>query len=94
MQPTGSLRESKNYQKQRLLVAKIHARVFDRRHDFLQRTSTTLIKNQDLVVAEELRSKNLLKNHALAMSIADVGWQLGQMLMRITGKTSISGICP
>ena len=36
-----SLRESKNYQKQRLLVAKIHARVFDRRHDFLQRTSTT-----------------------------------------------------
>uniref|UniRef100_UPI0022E1957E transposase n=1 Tax=Limosilactobacillus mucosae TaxID=97478 RepID=UPI0022E1957E len=41
-----SLRESKNYQKQRLLVAKIHARVFDRRHDFLQRTSTALIKNQ------------------------------------------------
>ncbi|WP_270360800.1 RNA-guided endonuclease InsQ/TnpB family protein, partial [Limosilactobacillus mucosae] len=40
-----SLRESKNYQKQRLLVAKIHARVFDRRHDFLQRTSTALIKN-------------------------------------------------
>lgn len=70
-----SLRESKNYQKQRLLVAKIHARVFDRRYDFLQRTSTTLIKNQDLVVAEELRSKNLLKNHALAMSIADVGWR-------------------
>lgn len=70
-----SLRESKNYQKQRLLVAKIHARVFDRRHGFLQRTSTTLIKNQDLVVAEELRSKNLLKNHALAMSIADVGWR-------------------
>ena len=70
-----SLRESKNYQKQRLLVAKIHARVFDRRHDFLQRTSTALIKNQDLVVAEELRSKNLLKNHALAMSISDVGWR-------------------
>uniref|UniRef100_UPI0022E2607E transposase n=1 Tax=Limosilactobacillus mucosae TaxID=97478 RepID=UPI0022E2607E len=70
-----SLRESKNYQKQRLLVAKIHAQVFDRRHDFLQRTSTALIKNQDLVVAEELRSKNLLKNHALAMSISDVGWR-------------------
>lgn len=70
-----SLRTSKNYQKQRILVAKIHAQVFDRRHDFLQNLSTTLIKNHDLVVAEELRSKNLLKNHALAMSIADVGWR-------------------
>ena len=69
------MQESKNYQKQRLLVAKIHARVFDRRHDFLQRTSTALIKNHDLVVTEELRSKNLLKNHALAMSISDVGWR-------------------
>lgn len=70
-----SLRTSKNYQKQRLLVAKLHAQVFDRRHDFLQKLSTTLIKNHDFVAAEELRSKNLLKNHAMAMSIVDVGWR-------------------
>lgn len=70
-----SLCTSKNYQKQRLLVAKLHAQVFDRRRDFLQKLSTTLIKNHDFVAAEELRSKNLLKNHALAMSIADVDWR-------------------
>ena len=69
------LRTSKNYQKQRLLVAKLHARVFERRRDFLHNVSTTLIKNHDFVAAEELRSKNMLKNHALAMSIADVGWR-------------------
>ncbi|MCT3190411.1 RNA-guided endonuclease InsQ/TnpB family protein [Limosilactobacillus reuteri] len=70
-----SLRDSKNYQKQRLLVAKLHAKVMNQRHNFLQQISTALIKNHDLVVAEELRSKNMLKNHALAMSIADVGWR-------------------
>lgn len=69
------LRDSKNYQKQRLLVAKLHAKVMDQRHNFLQQLSTTLIKNHDLVVAEELRSKNMLKNHALALSISDVGWR-------------------
>ncbi|QQO42476.1 transposase [Limosilactobacillus fermentum] len=69
------LRTSKNYQKQRLLVAKLHAQVFERRCDFLHNVSTTLIKNHDFVAAEELRSKNMLKNHALAMSIADVGWR-------------------
>lgn len=70
-----SLRDSKNYQKQHLLVAKLHAKVMNQRHNFLQQISTALIKNHDLVVAEELRSKNMLKNHALALSISDVGWR-------------------
>lgn len=70
-----SLQDSKNYQKQRLLVAKLHVKVMNQRHNFLQQISTALIKNHDLVVAEELRSKNMLKNHALALSISDVGWR-------------------
>ena len=53
-----SLRNAKNYQKQRLVVAKLHDKIRRQRQDFL---STVLIKNYDLVVAEELRSKNLLK---------------------------------
>lgn len=69
------LRNSKNYQKQRALVATLQRKVANRRNNFLHLVSTTLIKNHDLVVAEELRSKNMLRNHALAMSIADVGWR-------------------
>ncbi|WP_452233280.1 hypothetical protein [Levilactobacillus fuyuanensis] len=41
--------------------------------NLLHHVSTALIKNHDLVVAEELRSKNMLRNHALAISISDVG---------------------
>ena len=69
------LRTAKNYQKQRKLVSRIHRRVLRRRDSFLNRHSTTLIKNHDLVAAEELRSKNLQKNHALSMSISDAGWR-------------------
>ncbi|WP_155286990.1 RNA-guided endonuclease InsQ/TnpB family protein [Lacticaseibacillus zhaodongensis] len=70
-----ALRNAKNYQKQRVLVANLQRIVANRRNAFLHLVSTTLIKNHDLVVAEELRSKNMLRNHALAMSIADVGWR-------------------
>ena len=69
------LRNSKNYQKQRRLVAKIRDRIRNQRNNFLNVTSTRLINNHDLIVAENLRSKNLLKNHALALSISDVGWR-------------------
>lgn len=88
-QRTLSRRQRRAKKEQRLLVAKIHARVFDRRHDFLQRTSTALIKNHDLVVTEELRSKNLLKNHALAMSISDVGWR--SFLCMLSYKAGLYG---
>lgn len=70
-----SLRNSKNYQKQKLIVARLHEKVRNQRINFLHQVSTALIKNHDLVVAEGLKSKNMLKNHALAMSISDVSWR-------------------
>ncbi|WP_338434444.1 transposase [Ligilactobacillus saerimneri] len=71
-----SLRKSHNYQKQRQLVAQLHRKVRNQRQNFLHVTSTALIKNHDLVVAENLKGKNMLKSHALAMSISDVGWRM------------------
>ena len=70
-----SLRNSKNYQKQRRLVTKIHDKIRNQRNNFLNIISTRLINNHDLIVAENLKSKNMLKNHALALSISDVGWR-------------------
>lgn len=70
-----SPKDSHNYQKQRVLVAKLQQDVANKRRTFLDQTSMALIKNHDKVVAEELRSSNMLKNHALAMSISDVGWR-------------------
>lgn len=66
--------DSKNYQKQRIKVAKIHEKIANQRKDFLNKLSTTLIKNHDVICIEDLSSKNLMKNHRLAKAIGDVSW--------------------
>ena len=68
------LSESMNYQKQQMKVAKIHERITNRRKDFLNKLSTSIIKNHDIICIEDLASKNLMKNRKLAKSIADVSW--------------------
>ena len=68
------LSDSSNYQKQRLKVAKIHEKIANKRKDFLNKLSTDIIKNHDVICIEDLSSKNLLKNHRLAKAISDVSW--------------------
>jgi len=69
-----SLSDCMNYQKQRMKVAKIHERITNRRKDFLNKLSTSIIKNHDRICMEDLRSKNLMKNHHLARAIGDASW--------------------
>src|SRR3712207_1685505 len=68
------LSESKNYQKQRIKVAKIYEKIMNRRTDFLNKLSTYIIKNHDIICMEDLNTRGLFHNHKLAKSIADVSW--------------------
>ncbi|EFH88787.1 IS200/IS605 family element RNA-guided endonuclease TnpB [Ktedonobacter racemifer] len=65
---------SKNRDKARLKVARIHARIADRRRDFLHKLSTRLIRENQVVCVESLAVKNMVKNGSLAKAISDVGW--------------------
>ena len=69
-----SLRNSKNYQKQRVKVAKLHQHAAAQREAFQHNLSKSMIENQDMVFVENLRVKNMMKNHRLAGAIADCAW--------------------
>jgi len=69
-----SLSEAKNYQKQKRKVARLHEKVMNQRTDFLNKLSTEIIKNHDIICIEDLNVKGMLRNHKLARSISDVSW--------------------
>ena len=74
-------RGSNNREKARRKVARVHARIIDRRTDFLHKLSTRLIRENQAIAIEDLTVRNMLGNHALARSISDASWrQLRTML--------------
>lgn len=65
---------SNNRAKARVKVARIHARIADRRRDLLHKLSTRIIRENQTVVIEDLSVRNMVRNHSLARAISDAAW--------------------
>lgn len=80
---------SKNREKQRRKVARVHARVKNIRADFCHQLTSRLCRENQAVGVETLAVANLLRNRTLARAIADVAW--GEMLRQFAYKGPLYG---
>jgi putative transposase len=65
---------SANRAKAKLKVARAHRKVRHARTDFLHRASTRLVRENDVIVIEDLNVSGMIRNHGLARAISDSGW--------------------
>jgi len=67
-------KDSKNREKARVKLARIHRKIRLKRKDIIQQATTKLVRNYDVLVIEDLSVSNMVKNRKLALAISEIGW--------------------
>ncbi|MCM3693229.1 IS200/IS605 family element RNA-guided endonuclease TnpB [Neobacillus niacini] len=75
-----------NWYKAKRKVARIHEKIAYTRKDYLDKISTEIVKNHDIIGMEDLSVSNMLKNHHLAKAISEVSWSQFKSMMVYKAK--------
>ncbi|MGX6444875.1 IS200/IS605 family element RNA-guided endonuclease TnpB [Neobacillus sp. K501] len=75
-----------NWYKAKVKVARIHERIANARKDSLDKISTEIVKNHDIIGMENLSVSNMLKNHNLAKAISEVSWSQFKTMIEYKAK--------
>jgi len=82
-------RGSRNWVKVKFSLARLHEKIGNRRTDFLHKDSRKIADTYETIYFENLKIRNIVRNHCLAKSISDAGW--GRFIGMIAYKAESAG---
>ncbi|MEM0328631.1 MAG: transposase, partial [Thermoproteota archaeon] len=83
-------KDSKNYEKQKIKLAKAYERLINQRDDFLHKLSRFYVNNYDVICVENLDIKKMVRKHNLAQKILDASW--GKFLQLLEYKAERAAV--
>lgn len=65
---------SSNWEKNRIKLARLYEKATNQNRDFLEKLSTRIVSENDVICIEDLHVSGMVKNHNLAQSILSASW--------------------
>ncbi|USK62020.1 IS200/IS605 family element RNA-guided endonuclease TnpB [Peribacillus asahii] len=75
-----------NWSKVKIKVARIHEKIANARKDYLDKISTEIVKNHDIIGMEDLSVSNMLKNRNFAKVISEASWSQFKTMIEYKAK--------
>lgn len=73
-QQAKMVKGSNNFKKQSIKIARVHEKIVNIRRDFQHKLSSQIVRDNQIIISEDLMIKNMIKNPKLSKAISDVSW--------------------